>query len=209
MPRFAIFPCTLRKGAACLSPGALIRALIRAMPLAALALAFFPMMAAPTLRPGIARASNDGGDASPGAGPPRSTGLPLPRFASLRSNEVYMRAGPGTRYPIEWIYRRKGLPVEIVAEFDTWRKVRDWNGTVGWMHRAMLSGRRMAITTATDTVIRRSPETSAPVIARIEANVVARLLACQTGWCRIEARGIRGWLPRGALWGVLPAEKFD
>lgn len=140
---------------------------------------------------------------------PRSTGLPLPRFASLRANEVYMRSGPGTRYPIEWIYRRRGLPVQIIAEFDTWRKVRDWNGAVGWIHRAMLTGKRTAITTAADTTLLREPDPGAPVVARAESGVVAQLLSCQGPWCRIEARGLKGWVPRGALWGTLPGEKVD
>ena len=140
---------------------------------------------------------------------PKRTGLPLPRFASLRAGEVYMRAGPGTRYPVEWIYRRRGLPVQIIAEFDTWRKVRDWNGTVGWVHRAMLSGRRMAITLANDTVLRRAPAADAPAVARSEPGVVARILKCADAWCRIEARGIKGWVPRGALWGTLPGENVD
>ena len=148
-------------------------------------------------------------ETDPNADAPRSTGLPLPRFASLRANEVYMRSGPGTRYPIEWIYRRRGLPVQIIAEFDTWRKVRDWNGAVGWIHRAMLTGKRTAITTAADTTLLREPDPGAPVVARAESGVVAQLLSCRGPWCRIEARGLKGWVPRGALWGTLPGEKVD
>lgn len=146
--------------------------------------------------------------AGPGTAVKR-TGLPLPRFASLRAAEVFMRAGPGTRYPVEWIYRRRGLPVQIIAEFDAWRKVRDWNGTVGWVHRAMLAGRRTAITIADDTVLRRAPEAGAPALARVEPGVVARLMACSGAWCRIEARGVKGWAPRTTIWGATPNEKFD
>ncbi len=145
---------------------------------------------------------------APGDGVKR-TGLPLPRFASLRASEVFMRAGPGTRYPVEWIYRRRGLPVQIIAEFDAWRKVRDWNGTVGWVHRAMLIGRRTIITTAEDTVLRRAPEAAAPALARVEPGVVARLLACKDAWCRVEVRGVKGWTERKAVWGTLPGEKID
>lgn len=153
------------------------------------------------------RAEDEAG-ARPGDAVKR-TGLPLPRFASLRASEVFLRAGPGTRYPVEWIYRRRGLPVQIIAEFDSWRKVRDWNGTVGWVHRAMLAGRRTAITIADDTVLRRSPEATAPALARAEPGVVARILACAGAWCRIEAGGIKGWTQRGTLWGTLPGEKVD
>lgn len=159
--------------------------------------------------PGVARAQGEGETSGPRGVPPRGTGLPLPRFASLRASEVYMRAGPGTRYPVEWIYRRRGLPVEIVAEFDTWRKVRDWNGTMGWVHRAMLSGRRTSITTAADTVLRREPAPGAAVIARAEAGVIARIERCNGAWCRITARGLTGWAPRKNLWGTYQGEKLD
>jgi SH3-like domain-containing protein len=140
---------------------------------------------------------------------PRATGLPLPRFASLRAREVYMRAGPGTRYPVEWIYKRRGLPVEIVAEFDTWRKVRDWTGTIGWVHRAMLSGKRTGITLSADTVLRRSPAEGAAAVARAEPGVVAEIENCEGAWCRITARGLTGWAARSQLWGVYPREKLD
>ena len=72
----------------------------------------------------------------------RNSGLPLPRFVSLRADEVNMRTGPGVQYPVEWVYKRQGLPAEIIAEFGTWRKVRDWQGTQGWIHQSMLSGKR-------------------------------------------------------------------
>jgi SH3-like domain-containing protein len=159
--------------------------------------------------PAVAQTENEGDKAAGPKTAVKRTGLPLPRFASLRANEVYMRAGPGTRYPVEWIYRRRGLPVQIVAEFDAWRKVRDWNGTIGWVHRAMLAGRRTAITVADDTVLRRAPEAAAPALARAEPGVVARLLSCEGVWCRVEMRGIKGWTPRATLWGTLPGEKVD
>jgi SH3-like domain-containing protein len=146
-------------------------------------------------------------DTRPGAHAPRATGLPLPRFASLRAKEVYMRAGPGTRYPVEWIYQRKGLPIQIIAEFDTWRKVRDWNGTTGWVHRAMLSGRRMAMTIGNDTMLRRAPDPGAAPVARARPGVIARILSCDGAWCRIDAGGLSGWATRKLLWGTFPDEK--
>lgn len=140
---------------------------------------------------------------------PRPTGLPLPRFASLRSSEANMRAGPGIRYPVEWVYRRRGLPVKIIAEFDTWRKVQDWRGTVGWMHRSMLSGRRMAIVAVKDLIVLRKPRPGAPAVARVERGVIARLRRCRNAWCRIEAGGLTGWVPQVAIWGTEPGEVFD
>lgn len=156
-----------------------------------------------------ASAQSEGEAPGPRSAQPLGTGLPLPRFASLRASEVYMRAGPGTRYPVEWIYRRRGLPVEIVAEFETWRKVRDWNGTIGWVHRAMLSGRRMGITTGSDTVLRRDPKPDAPAIARAETGVIAFIEGCGGGWCRVTAQGLSGWVDRKGLWGTYPNEKLD
>ncbi|HEC14175.1 MAG TPA: hypothetical protein ENI72_00310, partial [Rhodospirillales bacterium] len=79
----------------------------------------------------------------------KGSGLPLPRFVSLRVNEVNMRTGPGVQYPIEWVYSRQYLPMEVIAEYSTWRKVRDWQGGQGWVHQSMLGGRRSFIVTGT------------------------------------------------------------
>ncbi|MDH3239155.1 MAG: SH3 domain-containing protein [Alphaproteobacteria bacterium] len=138
----------------------------------------------------------------------KRTGLPLPRFASLRAGEVNLRAGPGVRYPVEWVYQRRGLPVMITAEFDAWRKIRDWRGTVGWIHRSMLTGKRAVIVTAREVVLRRKPADDAPAVARAASGVIARVLACEKTWCRIEAGGIRGWARRAHLWGTLKGEKI-
>lgn len=150
-----------------------------------------------------------GGKARQGGGGLRRTGLPLPRFASLRSPRVNLRAGPGVRYPVEWVYLRRGLPLMIVAEFDAWRKVRDWRGAVGWIHRSMLTGKRTVIAIASEVVLRRKPATDAPAVARTRAGVIARVITCQGDWCRIQAGGIRGWGRRSALWGTLAKEKIN
>jgi len=139
----------------------------------------------------------------------KRSGLPLPRFASLRSGKVNLRAGPGVRYPVEWVYQRRGLPVMITAEFDAWRKIRDWRGTVGWIHRSMLSGKRAVIVTAREVVLRRQPAADAPAVARAASGVIAQLLSCDGAWCRIQAGGIRGWGRRAQLWGTLKGEKVN
>src|SRR5262245_5050819 len=82
------------------------------------------------------------GDKSIANNPRKGSGLPIPRFASLRSDEVNVRSGPGTRYPVEWVFKRKSMPVEIVAEYDIWRKIRDWQGASGWVHQSLLTGKR-------------------------------------------------------------------
>jgi SH3-like domain-containing protein len=131
----------------------------------------------------------------------------LPRFASLKSEDVNVRTGPGPRYPVDWKFVRRDLPVEIVAEFDTWLKIRDWQNTEGWVHSSMLSQRRQVMVVG-DTMrdVRRSPEDSAPVVARSEPGVIGQLLQCEGAWCRVQMRKVTGWIRRDAVWGVYPDE---
>lgn len=131
-----------------------------------------------------------------------SAGVSLPRFVSLKSDEVNLRTGPGTRYPIDWIYRRRGLPVEIIDQFEDWRRVRDHDGTIGWVHRFMLAPHRTALVTGETRVLRRRPSAAAPGLAYLEAGVVADLKGCEAAWCRIEAQGFEGWLHRSEIFGT-------
>ena len=137
------------------------------------------------------------------------TGLPLPRYASLRANKVHLRTGPGIRYPVDWIFVSRGMPVEIVAEFENWRKVRDWQGTVGWVHRSMLSGKRTAVVTGGVQPLRRNPDADAALTARVMERVVARILECEGEWCRVEIDNRRGWMRRSHIWGVYRDEKLN
>lgn len=139
------------------------------------------------------------------------SGLPLPRFVTLRSGEVNLRAGPGVRYPVEWVYKKRYLPVEVVAEYDTWRKIRDWQGTQGWVHQGMLSGKRSIIVTGDLRTLRSEPSTGADPHARLEEGVIAKLLKCPKGttWCKIEADGYEGWLRKAEFWGVYSGEAMD
>lgn len=106
------------------------------------------------------------------------SGLPLPRYISLRAGEVNLRTGPGVQYPVEWVYRKSGLPLEVIAEYKTWRKVRDWDGAQGWVHQTMLSARRTFIVTgATRTVISKAERTARPVV-RVQIGVTGQLIAC-------------------------------
>ena len=132
--------------------------------------------------------------------------LPLPRFVTLRSNDVNVRVGPGMQYPVEWVYKRKDLPVEVVQEFDTWRKIRDSQGTEGWVAQGMISGRRGALIQGETRALRASGDPRAAIIARAEPGVIAKLLECPTEWCRIDVDGTRGWIPRAQIWGVYPQE---
>jgi SH3-like domain-containing protein len=137
-----------------------------------------------------------------------NTGLPLPRFAALRSDEVNLRSGPGTRYPIEWIYKRRELPVEIQREFEVWRLVQDPDGITGWVHQATLTGRRSFIVTGADATLRREPQDTAPAVAILKPGVVGHIRACAAGsdWCQVQAGDYRGYLRRSQFWGALPGE---
>ncbi len=139
------------------------------------------------------------------------SGLPLPRFVSLRAGEVNMRTGPGVQYPVEWVYRRQSLPMEVIAEYGTWRKVRDWQGTQGWVHQSMLGGRRTLIVTGKVRTLRSRQNTQSPPVARLEPGVIGRLLECpQDGaWCRIDAEGREGWLRRVEFWGIYRSETLE
>lgn len=136
------------------------------------------------------------------------TGLPLPRFASLRADEVNMRAGPGTRYPIEWVYKRRDLPVEIEREFEVWRLVQDPDGTKGWVHQATLTGRRSFIVGAADATLRRSAEDDAAPVAILKPGVIGHIRTCDhaTNWCQVQVADYRGWLRRSEFWGTLDGE---
>lgn len=133
----------------------------------------------------------------------------LPRFVTLRADEVNLRTGPGERYPIDWVLIRKGLPVEIVDEFDVWRKIRDFQGSEGWVHQRMLTGARNVLIEGSVRILHVEPDAASPAVARAEAGVVARLLECRGPWCRVEAQGIKGWLKRDEVWGVYPDESVQ
>ncbi|MCA3310026.1 MAG: hypothetical protein ING03_11330 [Roseomonas sp.] len=140
------------------------------------------------------------------------SGLPLPRFAALRSDEVNMRSGPGTRFPIEWTYQRRELPVEIVREFELWRRIRDPEGTEGWVHQSTLMGRRSFVVRGapgTEVMLRRRAEDQAQPVARLRPGVVGRLRACEANspWCEAQIGEFRGYIKRADIWGVGPTEE--
>jgi len=137
------------------------------------------------------------------------SGLPIPRFVSLKSDEVNARSGPGMRYPIQWVYRKENLPVEVIEEFDHWRKIRDFNGETGWVHKGMTDGRRYAIVREDVVVLRDDPKLDSAPMVRVSQGVVARLLACEAEWCRLQVAGHKGWTKKDSIWGIYKDEKFD
>lgn len=132
----------------------------------------------------------------------------LPRFVSLRSDEVNVRAGPGKRYAIQWVYHREGFPVEIVQEFDHWRKIRDAEGSIGWIHKHMLSGTRMALVMEEARALRRSPDAEAAALLMAEPGVVGTVMECEADWCRLQVESRKGWMRKAHLWGVYDEEEF-
>jgi SH3-like domain-containing protein len=141
----------------------------------------------------------------------KGTGLPLPRYVSLRAGEVNLRTGPGVQYPVDWVYLRQNLPMEIIAEYGTWRKVRDWQGTQGWVHQSMVSRLRTLIITGNTRTVRRKADAQSKPIAILEAGVIGKLLSCPdlNGWCRVDVAGQKGWLRRVDFWGVLKNEVME
>jgi len=137
-----------------------------------------------------------------------STGLPIPRFISLLSDEVNMRVGPGFQYPIEWTYQRAGLPVEVEREFDVWRLVLAPDGGRGWVHEATVSGTRTFIVTGGDRILRRQPDDKADAVAVLQMGVIGTIRRCKAGeeWCEVAVDGERGFLRRADFWGSFPGE---
>lgn len=150
--------------------------------------------------------------------------LPLPRFASLRSGKVNMHVGPGRDFPVEWTFQRQGLPVEIIAEFDTWRQIRDMEGATGWVHKSLLTGKRTAVIFPPEKhkkadelakekpviekdAIRRSAAVDAPVVAYVQKGVVTKLKQCKGDWCRVDVKGYDGWIQKTGIWGVYQYEE--
>lgn len=153
--------------------------------------------------------------AGTGSSFPGGSGLPVPRFVSLKSDRVNMRNGPGTDYPTAWVYRRAGLPLEVIKEFEGWRQVRDADGSAGWVLQSFLSGRRTALVlpweikpgSATPKVaLRRNDSERSRPVAMIEAGVIANLSTCDGRWCLVNIDKFQGYIEQKKLWGVYEGE---
>lgn len=138
------------------------------------------------------------------------SGLPVPRFVTLKTAKVNVRRGPSNAHKVAWVFNRKGLPVEIIAEFDNWRRVRDSEGAEGWIYQSLLSGRRNVVVSPwkkNKTVpLLAKPAPRATAVALLSPGVIAGVESCTGTWCRINAGGYRGWVAQSALWGVYPGE---
>lgn len=147
------------------------------------------------------------------------SGLPLPRFVTTRSHPINVRVGPGTKYDIAWNFLVSGVPVEIIQEFDTWRKIRDFDGAEGWVHQSLLDGSRAGYATPLvangEVEVHADPSDQARLAARLAAGARVSISACENSWCKVSASqpGERtiysGWVHQAELWGVYPEETFD
>ena len=144
------------------------------------------------------------------------SGLPLPRFVSLKAKSVNLRVGPSLDYAVAWRYLKSGVPMEIIQEYDNWRRVRDADGTEGWVNQALLSGERTAITApwmrgkGDDIYVnmRREALGNSAVVAKLQPGVVVKVGECNGDWCRAEADGTNGWVSQEEIWGAYPGEAF-
>lgn len=138
------------------------------------------------------------------------TGLNIPRFVSLRSSEAYVRSGPGRRYPIRWIFQRKNMPVEVIQEFDTWRKIRDYEGNEGWVHTSLTSGRRYGLVLGKDIISAHyKAHAKTATVYRAEPGVVVKLNECEDDWCNASTSGFDGWIEKKMIWGIYPGEGIN
>ena len=146
-----------------------------------------------------------------------STGLPIPRYVSLKSNEIKIRVGPGKKYQTSHVYECINYPVKIIAEFDNWRKIEDINDTQGWVHQSLLSGIRYVIITDNDFIIKKdlanklsanqslifkAPDENSPPILKVEFGVLAKIIKCEKFWCKIIIQNYNGWIRKANIWGV-------
>lgn len=164
------------------------------------------------------------------AGDQEGSGLPLPRFASLKSDHVNVRGGPTKDHDVAWVYTRPALPVEITAEFENWRKIRDRDGSEGWVYHTLLSGKRAAYVArpkarpaATAQPIKApqakaqldlvplyaSADGASSLRAMLEPGVLGTVRRCDGHWCRLTGAGFDGWIEQSRLWGVYPNEKIE
>jgi SH3-like domain-containing protein len=147
------------------------------------------------------------------AGSDTTSTLPVPRFVSLKTDRVNVRGGPDKDHDVTFIYTRIGWPVEITAEFENWRRIRDSDGSEGWVYHSMLSGKRMAVVrlkaSADLAPLHAKPDAQSGVTARLQSGVLGAVKQCTGTWCRVVGEGFDGWVEQSRLWGVYPDEKID
>ena len=182
----------------------LFRGLRLAVPLAGAISVLHPtLVSAPP-----AKAAND-----PTVAAGSASGLPVPRFVSLKSDRVNVRSGPNKDQDVRWVYTKVGMPVEITAEFENWRRIRDWEGSEGWVYHSLLSGKRTGVVVPRDkeelVPLFDSANVKADVTARLQAGVVGQIKSCDGKWCEFSGKNFDGYIEQERIWGAYPNEKID
>ena len=136
------------------------------------------------------------------------TGLKLPRFVSLKADKAHLRTGPGRRFPIEWVLIYQNMPLEIIDEYTDWRKIRDWEGSVGWVHRRLISGKRWVIVKER-AILYEDPKSDSLPLAKLTRKVLGALENCSGGWCKGIFSGVTGWVSQQKIWGVHKGPSFN
>jgi SH3-like domain-containing protein len=142
-----------------------------------------------------------------------TSGLPVPRFVSIKADRVNVRGGPDKDHDVSFIFTRVGWPVEITAEFDNWRRIRDSDGSQGWVYHSLLSGKRTAAVELKDKTalapLHADADAKSPVVARLGVGVVGTVKSCNGSWCRLVGKNFDGWVEQDNLWGVYPNEHVE
>jgi len=182
-------------------------ALIRiglAVPLAAV----MSVLHATLISTGPAKAASDAATATGSV-----SGLPVPRFVSLKSDRVNVRSGPNKDQEVRWVYTRAGMPVEITAEFENWRRIRDWEGAEGWVYHSLLSGKRSGVVVPKEkdelVPLYDSADAKSDLAAKLQSGVVGQIKSCSGTWCEFAGKNFDGWIRQERLWGAYPNEKVD
>ena len=147
--------------------------------------------------------------ATPPASADGDDALPVPRYVSIKSDRANVRTGPDRRYPIDWVFVKKGVPVEITTEYEDWRKIKDLDGAEGWIHKSLLSPDRYAIVTGGQRAVYLQPDSGSRTVYFAEPGVTGRLEQCLKDWCELSVDGNTGWIPKTQIWGVLANEEFE
>ena len=141
------------------------------------------------------------------------SGLPLPRFVSLKTDRVNVRRGPSIDHDVSWVFTRKELPVEIIAEFDNWRRVRDSDGEEGWVYQSLLTGRRTIVVAPwrknNNVPMLDEPTKSSDKVALVAGGVVGQVQSCDGSWCYVKVASYKGYIEQSMLWGVYPGEQVE
>jgi SH3-like domain-containing protein len=164
-----------------------------------------------TAEPAIPSAPAKAGPAKPARDPRKGavTGLPIPRYVTLKGGEGNARRGPGLTHRIDWVFTTAGTPLRVTAEYDTWRRVEDFEGMGGWIHFTLLSGVRGIIVTKDMAEFHVLPDTASPVAFQAEAGALAKIMTCSLDWCRVKVDGEKGWALKSDFWGVDPDEVIE